>query len=47
MQLRANRARSLFYDGEVYELYLRPEFQGLGFAAACSPPRARTSSRAA
>jgi ribosomal protein S18 acetylase RimI-like enzyme len=26
-----NRARSLFYDGEVYELYLRPEFQGLGF----------------
>ncbi len=26
-----NRARSLHYDGEVYELYLRPEFQGLGF----------------
>ena len=26
-----NRARSLYYDGEVYELYLRPEFQGLGF----------------
>jgi ribosomal protein S18 acetylase RimI-like enzyme len=26
-----NRARSLAYDGEVYELYLRPEFQGLGF----------------
>jgi ribosomal protein S18 acetylase RimI-like enzyme len=26
-----NRARSLFYDGEVYELYLKPEFQGLGF----------------
>jgi ribosomal protein S18 acetylase RimI-like enzyme len=26
-----NRARSLCYDGEVYELYLRPEFQGLGF----------------
>jgi ribosomal protein S18 acetylase RimI-like enzyme len=26
-----NRARSLFYDGEVYELYLRPEFQGIGF----------------
>src|SRR6266566_4667906 len=26
-----NRARSLFYDGEVYELYLCPEFQGLGF----------------
>ena len=26
-----NRARSLTYDGEVYELYLRPEFQGLGF----------------
>jgi ribosomal protein S18 acetylase RimI-like enzyme len=26
-----NRARSLFYDGEVYEIYLRPEYQGLGF----------------
>jgi ribosomal protein S18 acetylase RimI-like enzyme len=26
-----NRASSLIYDGEIYELYLRPEFQGLGF----------------
>ena len=26
-----NRAHSLSYDGEIYELYLRPEFQGLGF----------------
>ncbi len=26
-----NRARSLSYDGEIYEIYLRPEFQGLGF----------------
>jgi ribosomal protein S18 acetylase RimI-like enzyme len=26
-----NRARSLLYEGEVYELYLRPEYQGLGF----------------
>lgn len=26
-----NRARSLHYEGELYELYLRPEFQGLGF----------------
>ena len=26
-----NRARSLFYDGEIYELYLRPEYQGLVF----------------
>ena len=26
-----NRARSLNYNGEIYELYLRPEFQGLGF----------------
>jgi ribosomal protein S18 acetylase RimI-like enzyme len=26
-----NRARSLHYEGEIYELYLRPEFQGLGF----------------
>ncbi len=21
----------MYYDGEIYELYLRPEFQGLGF----------------
>jgi ribosomal protein S18 acetylase RimI-like enzyme len=26
-----NRARSLHYEGEIYEVYLRPEFQGLGF----------------
>ena len=26
-----NRARSLYYDGEIYELYLQPEYQGLGF----------------
>jgi ribosomal protein S18 acetylase RimI-like enzyme len=26
-----NRARSLTYDGEIYELYLRPEYQGIGF----------------
>jgi ribosomal protein S18 acetylase RimI-like enzyme len=26
-----NRSRSLYYDGEIYELYLRPEYQGLGF----------------
>ena len=26
-----NRAKSLQFEGEVYELYLRPEFQGLGF----------------
>jgi ribosomal protein S18 acetylase RimI-like enzyme len=26
-----NRAKSLAYGGEVYELYLRPEYQGLGF----------------
>ena len=26
-----NRAHSLHFDGEIYELYLRPEFQGLGF----------------
>ena len=28
-----NRARSLYYDGEIYELYLRPEFQGLGIGS--------------
>jgi ribosomal protein S18 acetylase RimI-like enzyme len=26
-----NRSRSLGYEGEIFELYLRPEFQGLGF----------------
>lgn len=26
-----NRAKSLPYAGEVYELYLKPEYQGLGF----------------
>jgi ribosomal protein S18 acetylase RimI-like enzyme len=26
-----NRARSLSYDGEIYELYIRPEYQGIGF----------------
>ena len=26
-----NRAKSLHFDGEIFELYLRPEFQGLGF----------------
>lgn len=26
-----NRARSLYYEGEIYELYLKPEYQGLGF----------------
>src|SRR6201989_367762 len=26
-----NRARRLHFEGEIYELYLRPEVQGLGF----------------
>ncbi|MCK0197519.1 GNAT family N-acetyltransferase [Ancylobacter sp. 6x-1] len=26
-----NRARSLPFEGEIYELYLKPEYQGLGF----------------
>ena len=25
-----NRSRALPYDGEIYEIYLRPEFQGIG-----------------
>ena len=25
-----NRARSLHFEGEIYELYLRPEYQGIG-----------------
>src|SRR5208283_517203 len=47
-----NRARSLHYDGEIYEVYLRPEFQGLGFgrrlftAARRSPVRRKNSARA-
>lgn len=28
--LGLNRARALPYDGEIYELYLRPEYQGVG-----------------
>ncbi|WP_306119004.1 MULTISPECIES: GNAT family N-acetyltransferase [unclassified Roseitalea] len=28
-----NRARALPQDGEVYELYLRPEYQGVGFGS--------------
>jgi ribosomal protein S18 acetylase RimI-like enzyme len=28
-----NRAKSLPYTGEVYELYLKPEYQGLGFGS--------------
>ncbi|MGH2342065.1 GNAT family N-acetyltransferase [Segnochrobactraceae bacterium EtOH-i3] len=27
----SSRARSLPYRGEIYELYLKPEYQGLGF----------------
>jgi hypothetical protein len=29
-----NRARSLHFEGEIYELYLRPEFQGPVFGRA-------------
>ncbi|MEF2071566.1 GNAT family N-acetyltransferase [Consotaella aegiceratis] len=29
--LGRNRAPALLVDGEIYELYLQPEFQGLGF----------------
>ncbi len=29
--LGRNRTRALGVDGEVFELYLRPEFQGIGF----------------
>lgn len=28
-----NRARALPQDGEVYEIYLRPEYQGVGFGS--------------
>ena len=36
-----NRARSLHFEGEIYELYLRPEFQGLGFGALRAEPGLR------
>ena len=35
-----NRARSLYYDGEIYELYLRPEFQGLAVYRGAPRPGA-------
>lgn len=28
-----NRARALPQDGEIYEIYLRPEYQGVGFGS--------------
>jgi GNAT superfamily N-acetyltransferase len=28
--LGLNRARNLAYDGEIYEIYMRPEYQGVG-----------------
>ncbi len=31
--LGLNRARGLPYDGEVYEIYLRPEYQGMGLGS--------------
>lgn len=31
MTLGLNRARSLPQDGEIYEIYLLPEYQGVGF----------------
>ena len=37
-----NRARSLHYDGEIYELICGLNSRGSASAAACSPPRAAT-----
>src|SRR3984893_19147289 len=42
-----NRARSLYYDGEVYELYLRPGFQGLGFRRRLFPAARRDLAQSA
>ena len=43
--LGLNRVRSLPYDGEVYELYLRPEYQGMGLGSSlfCEARRLLTS----
>ena len=41
-----NRARSLFYDGEIYELYLCRNSRGSASAAGCSRRRGATWRRA-
>ena len=41
-----NRARSLHFDGEIYELYLRPNSRASASAGGCSPPPSATSRKA-
>ena len=41
-----NRARSLYYDGEIYELICGRNSRGWASAASCSPRRGATSCRA-
>lgn len=38
--LGLSRARGLPHDGEIYELYLRPEYQGIGLGSLLLRKRA-------
>src|SRR5580658_8985764 len=37
-----NRVPAMNFGGEIFELYIAPEFKGLAFGSGCSAPRAET-----